>query len=315
MTPTIALCIPAYNAAWCLPRLLASAHAQESPFDEILVYNDCSRDDTALVAKKFGATVVSGEVNVGCSAGKNALIEYVKSEWIHFHDADDLLLSNFTRLAHTWITRREQCPDVVLFDYEYRDNETNELIVKSNFSPEQLEADPVRYAILNQINPFCGLYRRSKLEEVGCYDTDPEILFNEDVAFHCKLALAGFSFGVEKEVSIVNYRIGGSMSQANQHKCMLAHCAVMRRIGAVAGTRYPEEIAKRFWGAATSLATFKDWVNVDRALDEASQLYRGVPEGFSSSFSWLCRLCGCKRAFRIRENSIRILKPHLRGAW
>ena len=34
----IALCIPAYNAAIYLPRLLNSAAQQTSPFDEILVF-------------------------------------------------------------------------------------------------------------------------------------------------------------------------------------------------------------------------------------------------------------------------------------
>ena len=50
---TIALCIPAYNAAWCLPKLLKSANDQLIPFDEILVYNDCSTDNTEEIAKKI----------------------------------------------------------------------------------------------------------------------------------------------------------------------------------------------------------------------------------------------------------------------
>jgi glycosyltransferase involved in cell wall biosynthesis len=55
---TLALCIPAFNAAQFLPRLLGSAAAQKIPFDELLVYDDCSTDDTAEVARALGATVV-----------------------------------------------------------------------------------------------------------------------------------------------------------------------------------------------------------------------------------------------------------------
>ena len=51
-------------------------------------------------------------------------------------------------------------PDVVLFAYEYRDNETNELLSLRTFDDAALRRDPVDYAIRQQINPFCGLYRR-----------------------------------------------------------------------------------------------------------------------------------------------------------
>jgi len=94
---TLALCIPAYNAAAYLPRLLTSAVNQAIPFTEILVYDDCSTDSTAAIARSYGANVISGSVNKGCSFGKNALAEKTTCEWIHFHDADDELLPNFTR--------------------------------------------------------------------------------------------------------------------------------------------------------------------------------------------------------------------------
>ena len=309
--PTIALCIPAYKAEEYLPRLLESAREQNPPFDEIIVCVDASPDTTADVARSFGVTVIVNEKNLGCSASKNQALQAATTDWIHFHDADDLLLPNFTKLAAHWAGKQD-CPDVVLFDYEYRDNVTHELIAASNFLPAELEKDPIRYAILHQINPFCGLYRRSKLMEMGGYDTDPEILYNEDVAFHCKLALAGMTFGVEKERSIINYRIAGSMSQANQRKCMLAHCAVMRRMAAVVGASYPSEIASRFWAAATNLATVSDWAAMDRALEDAANLKQGVPSNQSKAFTKLCRFFGTKLAFRIREYMIRFLKPHLR---
>jgi len=309
--PTIALCIPAYKAEEYLPRLLESARQQSPPFNEIIVCVDASPDATADVARAYGATVIVNETNQGCSASKNNALQAATSDWIHFHDADDLLLPNFTKLATRW-ARQQDCPDVVLFDYEYRDNTTNELIAASNFSPSELQKDPIRYAIIHQINPFCGLYRRDRLMQAGGYDTDPEILYNEDVAFHCKLALAGMTFGVEKECSIINYRIAGSMSQANQRKCMLAHCAVMRRVATVVGSSYQNEIASRFWAAATSLATVSDWAAMDRALEDAANLNRGVSGSQSRAFGNLCRLLGPKLAFRIREYSIRMLKPHLR---
>lgn len=308
---TIALCVPAYNAAEYLPRLLKSATAQTIPFDEIIVCDDASGDNTAEVARSFGAKVLVNAQNSGCSVAKNNTLQAATGDWIHFHDADDELLANFTTLAHRWAESAD-APDVVLFDYEYRNNDTNELIGRSDFNDAELQADPIRYAILNQINPFCGLYRRTRLLKVGGWDTDPAVLYNEDVAYHCKLALAGFSFRAEKEVSIVNYRREGSMSGTNQLRCLQAHHAVMRQVAAALGNRYPKEIASRLWAAATGLATFDKWEDVDRALALARQLTPDVPAGNTRDFALLNRLIGPERSFRLRERLIRRFKPAMR---
>jgi glycosyltransferase involved in cell wall biosynthesis len=309
--PTLALCIPAFNAALYLPRLLRSAVEQRVQFDEIIVFDDCSTDDTSDVAAAFGIRAIRGDVNAGCSAAKNRLLKASCCEWIHFHDADDELLPNFTALAFQWIGL-PSVPDVVLFDYEYRENDSGELIAQSHFSDRELRDDPVRYAILNQINPFCGVYRRQALLQVGGYDLDPKILYNEDVAFHCKLALAGLTFGAVNQVSIINYRLKGSMSDANQVKCLKAHYEVMRKMAAAVGSRYPEEIASRLWAAAQGLAASLEWGAADDALALARELSPYVPRGESRAFSRLCRLAGPRLAFRIRERGIRISKPYLR---
>jgi glycosyltransferase involved in cell wall biosynthesis len=309
--PTIALCVPAYNAARYLPRLLKSAQAQNPPFDEVIVCDDASSDGTAAVAAEYGACVITNSVNQGCSQSKNNALACATSDYVHFHDADDELLPNFTGLARAWMDR-DNCPDVVLFNFEYRDEATLELIGTSSFSSAELCRDPVRYAILHQINPFCGLYRRSKLDELGGYDIDKAILYNEDVAFHCKLAIAGLTFDAEPTVAIVNYRIAGSMSQANQLKCLRAHVAVMERVGRAVGAKYGAAIASRLWAAAAGLAVHGCWKDVDHALEEAGRLHGGVPSGQTGKFARLCQAIGAKRAFRVREGAIRLLRPALR---
>ena len=299
---TIALLIPAYNAAPWLPRLLASAHAQSRPFDAIWVYDDCSTDDTAAVASAHGAQVLRGAVNKGCSAGKNALAAHVDADWLHFHDADDELLPNFVELARGWIDRG--APDVVLFNYEYRDNESGKLLAKSHFDHAALTEDPRRYAIQTQINPFCGLYRRSAYLASGGYDEDPAVLFNEDVAFHIKLAFAGLTFGVENEVSIINYRIWGSMSGANQHNCLLAHHEVMRRtLAHPDAAPYRADIAIKLWAVAGRLAACGDWDSSDRAAMTAHSIAPPDTTAGSKLFRFIARRRP-KIALRVRERWI-----------
>lgn len=307
---TICLAIPAHNAAWCLPRLLESAKKQHIPFDEILVYNDCSTDNTKEIAEKYGAMVFSGDVNIGCSAGKNYLLNQTKCDYIHFHDADDELRPNFTTLAHKWILKIN-CPDVVLFDYEYRDNETNELIAKSNFIHQELQQDATKYAILNQINPFCGLYKVPKLKELNGYDLNPEILYNEDVAFHCKLAIAGLTFSAEKEVSIINYRINGSMSGANQLKCAQAHFEVMKINAEKVGKKYGKEIAFKLWKNAAILAAYSDWKSCKKAIYFAVKLNSRIPQHENFGIK-IFSIFNPYIAFVLREYYTRIFKPQFR---
>jgi len=309
--PTLALLIPAYNAGNYLPRLLQSAAAQSEPFDDIWVYDDCSTDDTAAVAEAHGARVLRGDINRGCSVGKNALARHVSADWVHFHDADDALLPNFVALARKWIDDGRF--DVVLFDYEWRDNDTGKVLSIRRFDDKQLRRDPRSYAIREQINPFCGLYRRSAYLKAGGYDEDPAVLHNEDVAFHIRLAFAGLTFAAQNGVSIVNYRRAGSMSAANTLKCLQAHFEVMRRTLAHPDAQtYRHEIAVRLWAAAGGLAACGDWPTADASVELARRIGPPPRSAGSAAFRALAHIHP-HAALRAREHWVRAVKPTLRA--
>jgi glycosyltransferase involved in cell wall biosynthesis len=310
-TSTLALLVPAYNASAFLPRLLESAARQTKPFDEIWVYDDCSTDDTADVARRFGAQVVRGEVNRGCSHGKNVLAQTTSAEWIHFHDADDELYPNFVSLARRWMDSDQF--DVVLFPYEERDGETGRHTAYRRFDPDDVARDSRSYAIRVQINPFCGLYRRASFRHAGGYDEDPLVLYNEDVAMHIGLAFNGLSFAADTEVSIINHRYQNSMSAANRLKCLRAQYNVMRKTAERSGARqYSVEISNNLWDIAAGLASQLDWGTADDASELAVRLagLSKLPPG--RLFRSLCRISP-RGALRLREACIRLFKPKLRN--
>ncbi|MCM1981757.1 glycosyltransferase family 2 protein [Lyngbya confervoides] len=306
---TLALCIPAYNAAAYLPRLLQSAQAQTQAFDEIWVYDDCSRDETAAVARSLGAQVVSGEVNRGCSHGKNILAQRTHCDWIHFHDADDDLTPDFVATAHTWMQQAE-APDVVLFAYEARDYDSNKRLYERQFDDAALRQDAIAYSIREQINPFCGLYRREAMLRAGGYDTDPQVLYNEDVAFHCRLAIAGLHFAAESRVTVINYCRANSMSSGNLNKCLQAQYQVMKKVSEQVAPCYWPAIGQRLWAIAAVSAAQSDWSNADACVTLAQQLGKpqGLPLGMKQLATYQPGL-----ALRLREYLIRGLKPHLRS--
>ena len=84
------LVIPAYNEAPRLPALLAAIAAQELPL-EVAVVDDGSRDATADVAARAGATVLRHPFNLGYGAGLQTGYKYALAAgapWVVQMDAD-----------------------------------------------------------------------------------------------------------------------------------------------------------------------------------------------------------------------------------
>lgn len=60
--------IPAYNEERDLPRVIAGVR-ETVPSADVLVVDDCSRDETSRVARESGAAVVRHPINLGYGAG------------------------------------------------------------------------------------------------------------------------------------------------------------------------------------------------------------------------------------------------------
>lgn len=314
-SPTLALCVPAYNASEHLPRLLGSVAAQTVPFDEVLVYDDCSTDDTAAVAEAHGATVIRGDVNRGCSAGKNRLAEHATADWLHFHDADDDITIDFVERVKPRLGG-DEAPDVLLLNYEYRDYATGEHLGKPTYDVALMQRDPVAFVIRHKVPNF-GVYHRAAFLDAGGFDLDADVLYNEDVAFHHRLALAGLRFDYEPALTCLNYRYGQSMSGANQRRCARAQVRVLEKTTEVLRgrgvlKRYAKDLADKFWVAGTRAAIALDWGAASRAAKAAEALGRRTPRHGGAAFRMLATVHG-PLALWVRERAIRLLRPHLRA--
>jgi glycosyltransferase involved in cell wall biosynthesis len=310
---TLGLLIPAYNATRFLPRLLKSARQQTIPFDEIWVYDDCSTDGTAAVADQLGARVVYGNVNRGCTFAKSVLVGHTTCDWIHFHDADDLLLPKFVATARSWMPQDDV--DVVAFGCEERWEDTRELISVSSPDDRLLGSDPVGYNIRYKINAISGIYRRNAFVAAGGFDLDPDVLYNEDCACHCKLARAGLRFRGDTTVTVVNLRQPSSMWTANAAKCIRAEYCVMRKVAeGHDAKRHMPAITERLWTIVGSAASQLDWRTADEAASFALGLAGSPAASSGVIFKALC-LLSPYFAIRVREWLIRALRSRLRHGY
>ncbi|MCW8139675.1 MAG: glycosyltransferase family 2 protein, partial [Planctomycetota bacterium] len=279
--PSLALCIPAHDEERWLPRLLESARDQTVPFDEVFVYDDASSDRTSEVARSFGATVVRGDDARGCSHGKNALAALARSEWLHFIDADDFLYPDFVETARRWL-EAPGCPDVVMFSYDEVE-EDGAKFGERIFDDWALRVDPIWHTILDQHNNF-GVYRRRAFLAAGGYDTDPRVLYNEDDAFHCRLARAGLRFRAELRPRSAKTRRARSMSSGRTRECARARYHVLLDGAKVLGPRYHPALARRAWATAGVLGAVGDWDYADRCLALARGLGGAWPGVGSARF-------------------------------
>lgn len=89
-TATVSAVVPAYDAGPFIDECLSSITAQRGDFTlEVIVVDDGSGDDTAMRARRHGATVIR-QSNRGPAAARNAGVAAAAGEFVAFLDADDL---------------------------------------------------------------------------------------------------------------------------------------------------------------------------------------------------------------------------------
>ena len=91
----VAAVVPHWNRRDLLQTLLANLGEQTRPFDEIIVVDNGSDDDSVAVAEGAGAKVVRLERNLGFAAAVNRGIETSTADWIAVLNNDVILEPNW----------------------------------------------------------------------------------------------------------------------------------------------------------------------------------------------------------------------------
>lgn len=95
----ISVIMPAYNASRTLARAIESVLAQTYENLELIVIDDCSKDDSYAIAQRYAqqdkrVRVVKNEKNAGVSDTRNRGVQLAQYEWIALLDSDDYWLKD-----------------------------------------------------------------------------------------------------------------------------------------------------------------------------------------------------------------------------
>lgn len=96
---TVSVIVPNYNNEKYISQCLDSILAQTYPIKEIVVYDDCSSDDSKMILDSYANKdprfkVIYGEKNAGVSAARDTAIQNTTSDYICMLDSDDFFYTN-----------------------------------------------------------------------------------------------------------------------------------------------------------------------------------------------------------------------------
>lgn len=254
------LLIPCYNASSYLESLRNNIDALEKPFDEILLYDDASQDDTVSKAKKLGFSIIEGKVNKGPSFARNRLAEAASGEWIHFHDVDDEMKPHYLVAKHNFVSANF---DVVLCDSDWILEDTRQIEIARKYNQQAFTKSPVAAAITYPVGVLSGLIRKSMFQKAGGFRED--IRCWEDSDLFVRMAGLGARFKCLEEVLVYSIRHGRGISK-NQIYCKECRLKLLKEYYAQFGSN-TESKSKIFIALQSLAADFLYLKKVDKFIE------------------------------------------------
>jgi glycosyltransferase involved in cell wall biosynthesis len=237
--PSVSVLIPVYNGEQTLARCIDSVLAQQYPFLEVVVVNDCSTDDTAGVLERYAGRVnaLHNERNSGIAKTYNHALRASNGEIV-------LMLASDCALA---------TPDYVARMVRHFDDARVGAVAGKAIIPEfdlapSVERIFARLNILDVNDPDTGVhrvnfvevrcdgFRRRVLEDVGGLNED---LFrsNEDQDLSIRIARSGYRLVQDNSLEFLlgfggtEDSLGKLLSKQGQYARGQAYIAVNYGVG------------------------------------------------------------------------------------
>ncbi len=204
----VSIVLTVYNYAAVVAEAISSVARSEFDAYELVVVDDCSRDDSLEVVRReiwrhprLAATIVARGCNQGLAAARNCGVEHARGELIFVLDADNMV---YPHCLSRLVAALDKDPDA---SFAYGMIET--------FGPEGPRSlmswhpwEPQRLRYGNYIDAM-ALIRRDAIEGAGGYTGDRRLYGWEDFDLWCAFADRGWH-GTQVREILTRYRTGTS---------------------------------------------------------------------------------------------------------
>ena len=190
--PLFSIIIPVYNYEKLIKKCLLSILKQKFSDYEIIIINDCSRDRSLEICKKYKKKyplikIINNKVNKGVSFSRNSGIRFSTGKYIILLDADDYLENHSLKRLSKFIAHKHY-PDVIMG--RHNDNSDGNLFIKNK--KRLLKSNEEKIKIINKVPYFTGyccrfVTKKKFLEHNKIFFTNARQFEDED--FTCKLII------------------------------------------------------------------------------------------------------------------------------
>jgi Glycosyltransferases involved in cell wall biogenesis len=136
--PKVSVCIPTYNYARYLPETIESVLAQSFADFELIIIDNCSSDDTAVVVGRYAERdrrirFSVNEENLGMVGNWNLCLAHARGEFIKFVFSDDLLSSRDALKKMVSVLENDSSISLVASSRDIIDTSSRKLKSESRF--------------------------------------------------------------------------------------------------------------------------------------------------------------------------------------
>ena len=219
---SVSFVIPVYNKSKFLKPVIKSIKSQKGKFKkEYIFIDDGSTDDSYRILKQETKGMKDCQIikqeNKGSANATNQGIKTAKMKYIKFLDADDLILSDSTKLLVDILEKNSSC--ILAYGLQRKvDNIVNVNLNEriNNYEIEMIE-NPIRLAMRNSMfNPSQFLVRTSICKSVG--GCDERIRFSQEYSLTLRLSKIGPFVKLNYPIAILPFSAPGQISEKKNNQ-------------------------------------------------------------------------------------------------
>ena len=219
---SVSFVIPVYNKSKFLKPVIKSIKSQKGKFKkEYIFIDDGSTDDSYRILKQETKGMKDCQIikqeNKGSANATNQGIKTAKMKYIKFLDADDLILSDSTKLLVDILEKNSSC--ILAYGLQRKvDNIVNVNLNEriNNYEIEMIE-NPIKLAMRNSMfNPSQFLVRTSICKSVG--GCDERIRYSQEYSLTLRLSKIGPFVKLNYPIAILPFSAPGQISEKKNNQ-------------------------------------------------------------------------------------------------